>query len=74
MSGVGVIEVDKNLIFRIRGLNNIYVFDCFVNVDLELVDGVVDFGKINFRIIKNISVSEMFSVVMIKDSGAVCIE
>lgn len=74
MSGVGVIEVDKNLIFRICGLNNIYVFDCFVNVDLELVDGVVDFGKINFWIIKNISVSETFSVVMIKDLGVVCIE
>ena len=56
MSGAGAIEVDKNLTFRIRGLNNIHVLDCFVNVDLEPADGVVDFGKINSRTIKNTSV------------------
>ncbi|EON4402214.1 hypothetical protein ACLIK2_004434, partial [Shigella sonnei] len=64
MSGAGAIEVDKNLTFRIRGLNNIHVLDCFVNVALEPADGVVDFGKINSRTIKNTSVSETFSVVM----------
>ncbi len=55
MSGAGAIEVDKNLTFRIRGLNNIHVLDCFVNVALEPADGVVDFGKINSRTIKNTS-------------------
>ncbi len=60
MSGAGAIEVDKNLTFRIRGLNNIHVLDCFVNVALEPADGVVDFGKINSRTIKNTSVSETF--------------
>ena len=74
MSGAGAIEVDKNLTFRIRGLNNIHVLDCFVNVDLEPADGVVDFGKINSRTIKNTSVSETFSVVMTKDPGAACTE
>ncbi|MBW8924975.1 hypothetical protein, partial [Escherichia coli] len=64
MSGTGTIDTDKNLTFRIRGLNNIHVLDCFVNVDLEPADGVVDFGKINSRTIKNTSVSETFSVVM----------
>ncbi|EON5385134.1 fimbrial family protein, partial [Shigella sonnei] len=67
-------EVDKNLTFRIRGLNNIHVLDCFVNVALEPADGVVDFGKINSRTIKNTSVSETFSVVMTKDPGAACTE
>ncbi|HAW2758303.1 TPA: fimbrial protein, partial [Escherichia coli] len=74
MSGAGAIEVDKNLTFRIRGLNNIHVLDCFVNVALEPADGVVDFGKINSRTIKNTSVSETFSVVMTKDPGAACTE
>lgn len=60
MSGTGTIDTDKNLTFRIRGLNNIHVLDCFVNVDLEPADGVVDFGKINSRTIKNTSVSETF--------------
>ncbi|MGT7251146.1 hypothetical protein ACRWXV_23980, partial [Escherichia coli] len=55
MSGTGTIDTDKNLTFRIRGLNNIHVLDCFVNVDLEPADGVVDFGKINSRTIKNTS-------------------
>ena len=66
MSGAGAIEVDKNLTFRIRGLNNIHVLDCFVNVALEPADGVVDFGKINSRTIKNTSVSETFSVARIQ--------
>ncbi|EPV6102962.1 hypothetical protein ACV8AU_004116, partial [Escherichia coli] len=74
MSGTGTIDTDKNLTFRIRGLNNIHVLDCFVNVDLEPADGVVDFGKINSRTIKNTSVSETFSVVMTKDPGAACTE
>ncbi|WP_440239058.1 hypothetical protein [Escherichia coli] len=74
MCGAGAIEVDKNLTFRIRGLNNIHVLDCFVNVALEPADGVVDFGKINSRTIKNTSVSETFSVVMTKDPGAACTE
>ncbi|MGA3841885.1 hypothetical protein ACPB11_23905, partial [Escherichia coli] len=38
MSGTGTIDTDKNLTFRIRGLNNIHVLDCFVNVDLEPAD------------------------------------
>ena len=51
-----------------------YPLETFVNVDLEPADGVVDFGKINSRTIKNTSVSETFSVVMTKDPGAACTE
>ena len=68
MSGAGAIEVDKNLTFRIRGLNNISCPDCFVNVALEPADGVVDFGKINSEQLK-IPALETFSVVMTKDHG-----
>ena len=74
MKSAGSLDVDKNLTFRIRGLNNIHGLDCFVNVALEPADGVVDFGKINSRTIKNTSVSETFSVVMTKDPGAACTE
>ncbi len=50
----------------------LHVLDCFVNVDLEPADGVVDFGKINYRTIKNTSVSETFSVII--NPGAACTE